>query len=517
MRVPSESPSFAGRAFLAIALMIGFYGLAISIAAFLLYLPYAELMYADRIHVKLLIGCVAGAAIVLWSIVPRADRFVAPGPRLVPGQQPRLFELLESISRATGQTMPREVYLVPDVNAFVTSRGGIMGFGSRRVMGLGLPLMQILTVSQFRAVICHEFGHYHGGDVSLGPWIHKTRTAIGRTVKSLAEADSNILKKPFEWYGLVFLRVTQAISRAQEFAADALAARVCGATHLIEGLKRVDAAAFAYPHYFLSEVLPILDRGRRPPIAEGLTGFLSASGVQRTMKMVTETELEKGQTHAFDSHPSTKDRIAALESIPPAPTDQATPDADEPAISLLEDISRLEGELLAQMFSNPEAVMAMEPVAWEEAGREVFAPWWAEQAEQTLPHLLPCTAGSLPVDRVRIEHLGRAVAEACNANPDEVDPHAIGSSFLVATIFHLLVETGWQPEALPGQSGAVVMDDRRITFAESTLALLREKLEAPGAWVAFCREKGIHDLQIPGTSAPDAKGETHEVEPENRP
>ena len=76
------------------------------------------------------------------------------------------------------EPMPREVYLIGDVNAFVADRGGFMGFGSRRVMGLGLPLLSILSVSQFRAVLAHEFAHYYGGDTSLGPWVYKTQTAI---------------------------------------------------------------------------------------------------------------------------------------------------------------------------------------------------------------------------------------------------------------------------------------------------------------------------------------------------
>ena len=53
-------------------------------------------------------------------------------------------------------------------------------------MGIGLPLLQALTSSQFRAVIAHEFGHYAGGDLKLGGWIYKTRGAMGRTIKNLA-------------------------------------------------------------------------------------------------------------------------------------------------------------------------------------------------------------------------------------------------------------------------------------------------------------------------------------------
>jgi Zn-dependent protease with chaperone function len=91
--------------------------------------------------------------------------------------------------------MPAEVYLVPDVNAWVMQRGGLMDFGSRRVMGLGLPLMRILTCSQLRAMLAHEFGHYHGGDTKIGPWIYKTRGAIVRTVNSLGSG--SWLQKPF--------------------------------------------------------------------------------------------------------------------------------------------------------------------------------------------------------------------------------------------------------------------------------------------------------------------------------
>src|SRR5262245_41315408 len=99
----------------------------------------------------------------------------------------------------------------------------MMGFGSRRVMGLGLSLLQVLSVSQLRAVVAHEFGHFHGGDTKLGPWIYKTRAAIGRTIEGLAEC-SSLLQKPFLWYGKAFLRMTHAVSRRQEFTADALLA-----------------------------------------------------------------------------------------------------------------------------------------------------------------------------------------------------------------------------------------------------------------------------------------------------
>ena len=87
-----------------------------------------------------------------------------------------------------------------------------MGLGSRRVMGLGLPLLQALTVPELRAVLAHEFGHLDGGDVALGPWIYSTRGALLRTLQDLHQ-HSQALTLPFQWFANLFFRVTHAISR----------------------------------------------------------------------------------------------------------------------------------------------------------------------------------------------------------------------------------------------------------------------------------------------------------------
>ena len=104
-------------------------------------------------------------------------------------------------------------------------------------------------------MLAHEFGHYYGGDTKLGPWIYKTRAAIGRTLQAL-QGDSDrgfdiyaIIQAPFRWYGNMYLRTTLAISRAQEFAADRLAARVIGSAAMIEGLRTVHRVAGASNYY----------------------------------------------------------------------------------------------------------------------------------------------------------------------------------------------------------------------------------------------------------------------------
>ena len=136
------SRSLRTRAVMALLLMVGFYGFSLAIAGGLLWVPYAEYTYLDRVDGRIALFCVIGAGTILWALMPRIDRFEAPGPRLTPANAPYLFTIIEEVAKATSQPRPEEVYLLGEVNAFVTQRGGFMGFGSRRVMGVGLPLLK---------------------------------------------------------------------------------------------------------------------------------------------------------------------------------------------------------------------------------------------------------------------------------------------------------------------------------------------------------------------------------------
>jgi Zn-dependent protease with chaperone function len=343
----------AVRALVAIALMVGFYTLAAVIASGLFYIPYAEWVYVNRID-RLAILCIAGGGMILWSLVPRHQKFVAPGPELRPADQPRLFERLNKLALSIGQPMPSEVYLIWDLNAWVAQVHKATGLGSKRVMGIGLPLLQVVTVSQFEAVLAHEFGHYHGGDTALGPWIYKTRGAIGRTVQNLSNAGRGkgwfgmlgFLQYPFIWYGKLFLRITHAISRAQELSADRLAANTVGAEPLSDGLRAIHRAAPASSYFFQSEVLPVVRSGFAPPLVEGFAGFLRQESIAKQMDKILKADLTAPQTGAYDTHPPLAQRLAALKGMAKA----KAPD-DSPALSLIENLPRVESQLTSSWLT----------------------------------------------------------------------------------------------------------------------------------------------------------------------
>lgn len=490
--MPKPSPSsLVLRAILALVLMVGFYGLAIVVVGVLLFIPYAEWTYAHRLHLRLAFFCLAGAGIILWSIVPRPDRFVPPGPRLEPDKHPRLFQELAHIAQAVRQAVPAEVYLMLDVNAAVSHRGGVMGLGSRPVMILGLPLLQVLTVSQFRAVLAHEFGHYHGGDVKLGPWVYKTRAAIFRTLEGLGQ-HSSLLQKPFEWYARLFLRVTHAVSRHQEFAADALAAQVAGSRSAISAMTAIQGAALAFGPFWNDEVAPVLNAGFRVPLMDGFAQFMSTPAISNSVSRVIDQAMSNSKPDPYDTHPSLRDRIEAIKSLPPGALL-----ADDPlAISLLEDVSGQEKQLLASLVGQ-EAVAKLEKVDWDQVGAKVYVPQWKSLVREqvaaltgVVPEWLPQLAKEMPVfvRRLRIE---------VDLTPEQ--RHRLAIAVVGAALALAFNQQGWTLHAMPGVPISFWRDETVVEPFAVLPGLLSGELTAD-AWVQQCREAGIARVDL-GTMA----------------
>jgi hypothetical protein len=70
-------------------------------------------------------------------------------------------------------------------------------------------------------------------------------------------------------YGKALLRITHAVSRCQEFAADEFAVRLVGSRPVSEGFKLIHGAALAFNAYWRNDVVPVLSRGFHAPMAEG--------------------------------------------------------------------------------------------------------------------------------------------------------------------------------------------------------------------------------------------------------
>ena len=93
---------------------------------------------------------------------------------------------------------PDRLYLVPEVNAGVRETGGLLGLRKgERVMIIGVPFIDALTVDQLRGVIAHELGA--GGDTRLSGLTYRVGASIGRTIRNVG--DDSWLGRLFDAYG----------------------------------------------------------------------------------------------------------------------------------------------------------------------------------------------------------------------------------------------------------------------------------------------------------------------------
>lgn len=473
---------------MALWLTIGFYALALGIVAALLGAVYAELVYADEIVLRPTIFAIVAAGMILWSILPRIDRFKAPEPRLEEANQPELFAVLRGISAATGEEMPAEVYLLGgEVNAWVAQRGGLMGIGSRRVMAIGLPLLESVTVPQFRAVIAHEFGHYHGSDTKLGPWIYKTREAIVRTVNTIGRS-SSFLHKPFIWYGNFFLRVTQAISREQELAADALAAQVAGARTAMAALVAVERSGAAFASYWSSEVIPVLSNGFRPPITAGLTRFLGADEVASSLREHVDNATRGNTADEYDSHPPLGERLAALEPLAVEAGEETGPIAS----TLLRNLDQLEADFLRSIFVDPSKVAALQAIEWHDTGTQVYLPQWRKSVASHAEFLR----------EIRVQQLSSIsksmpfVSKRMQLNDVDLDKRVDAAIAVIGCALSVrLCDDGWFCDAEPGRT--ITMSKDGHTIAPFTILTRLGKDEvSEEEWATQCAAAGIADQTL---------------------
>jgi len=346
------------RAVIALLLLVGFYGVALAIGLSLMGGAVLIVTQSPRIPVKLVILMFIAGATVLWSLVPRFSKWVDPGPRLEEKDQPRLFALIRQVAQQMGQPMPEEVYLIPEVNAFVANRGGILGLGGKRVMGVGLGLLAVDNVSQVKATLAHEFGHFAGGDAKLGGLTYATRGAMIRMLQNLSSAGS-VLVKPFEWMFKLYLRITQAISRQQELIADEWSVRLAGKTAHVTGLRQEAIHGTSFGLFLQREVRQLATFGVAPKnVFEGFRKFLSSSTFKK-LEPSLEKALAESKGDAYDSHPPLEERIAYAHglALPDLPMDTT------PGTSLIDRVDELEAHFSSQFQGEQLRV-----IDWSEVG-----------------------------------------------------------------------------------------------------------------------------------------------------
>ncbi|HET6213973.1 MAG TPA: M48 family metallopeptidase, partial [Micromonosporaceae bacterium] len=338
------------RAAISVALLAGFYVLAVGLIAGLAALAVwlwrehpggaaAKLSYVA-------IALAAGVVIALWRVVR-----TRPEPALgllVPRERaPELWSTVSELAVEAGTRAPDEIRLIPEVNAAVSEDASLLGLrAGRRYIYLGVPLLQALTVTQLRAVLAHELGHYSHSHTRLGALSYRGRMTIIRTIEHIGP--HSFLGYIFRAYAVVYLLAEHAVSRRQEFEADRTAVRVAGKAAAASALRELPVLDAAWNRYFERYVSWGWEAGYAP--ADLLGGFhrLLAERAGELAALRTEalgSQEAPVERSRWDSHPPIPDRIAAIEA---GPDPGIRPD-DRPAGVLVSDLDAVCRALQAEV------------------------------------------------------------------------------------------------------------------------------------------------------------------------
>ena len=371
--------SFVTRAGVAVALLIGFYVLALGIAGGLIAFIVATIA-AGGFHPWVILAALASFAILRGVFFIDRREGEASGLPIDARSEPRLMELVTQVAGEMGTRPPDLVRLVPDVNAFVYEQGRFLGLvPSKRMMGIGLALLNVLKVDELKAVLAHEYGHYAAGDTRLSGIIYRARSSIGLTIQHLG---GSFIRRIFQVYGVLFLRLTQKMSREQEIAADEDAVRIGGREAHASGLRSVVGASAAFDSFVEDYVTTLWLEKRYPDnMYEGFREFLADE--ERKLQVAAFLEKVADQEDPYDSHPSLARRLAVVAESSAG----AEPDP-RPARDLLVDPQASERRMSGYVanLAVPESELA--PVAWSDSG-EIFARRMRAHADELLQAIGP--------------------------------------------------------------------------------------------------------------------------------
>jgi Zn-dependent protease with chaperone function len=91
-----------------------------------------------------------------------------------------LWGFVYQICKETGAPKPKSIYVDPDVNAYVsyTNMWLSLFLPVKKELTIGLGLVSCLNLSEFKAVVSHEFGHFAQSSMKIGSYIMSANTII---------------------------------------------------------------------------------------------------------------------------------------------------------------------------------------------------------------------------------------------------------------------------------------------------------------------------------------------------
>lgn len=275
------TPKYRRHATLAMLSLMGFMALYLALMGWFAWTAYQIFDGIERFGEDQMWAAIAGACSAFLALfMAKGLVFFQKGAgnedmELKAKDHPRLFKFLHAIADETGAPKPHRVFLSPRVNAAVFYDLNFFNliFPSKKNLEIGLGLVNVLTLSELKAVLAHEFGHFAQKTMAVGRWVYiaqqiatqivNKRDMLDKFLSGLSRFDLRVA-----WIGWILQFVVwsirsltdtllsgvilaqRALSREMEFQADLVSVSATGSEALINALHKLSGADDALDRAF---------------------------------------------------------------------------------------------------------------------------------------------------------------------------------------------------------------------------------------------------------------------------
>lgn len=266
--------------------------------------------------------------------------------------EPKLFAMIEELVTEVETSFPKRVYLSGDVNASVSYDSSFwsMFLPVRKNLQIGIGLVNSLTISELKAVLAHEFGHFSQRTMKVGSYVYNVNQVVFNMLfqndgynnliqrwgsvsgyfsifiglaKGVILGIQGILRKLYEVVNKSYL----GLSREMEFHADEIAAQVVGSEPFQQALLRItiaDQAMNTVLHFYDTEAMR---KTRSQNIFREQSFVMRFLADQNNIHVIDGLPLLTHQEYSrfnrsklvikdqWASHPTTEERVERLQEL----------------------------------------------------------------------------------------------------------------------------------------------------------------------------------------------------------
>ncbi len=329
--------------------VVGAVGLTLALLYGVLMLP--------RIPIQLLVFVGLAGFAVCWGILKsvfarRSDG--AFGIRKTAADLPRLHAAIHEVARTVGTNPTDEVYLAPgsEIGVHQEGRGPFGAFGvKRRVLTLGLSSLQLLTVSELKAILAHEYAHFSHSDTAHSRVIHQVTISIEDALRYMgSQLGRWNYANPFYWFFYGYYRaynmLAAGFSRTREYLADRMAVAHYGKTAFISGLTKVATDGQLFEATAHNNIRHLLTQGKVFENVYDAFRDYRDNGLPAEERENLQRQLIEERPTQFATHPTFSQRAAAIADFP-----DWEPTETDSALTLVDDVEGLERAMTEYLTS----------------------------------------------------------------------------------------------------------------------------------------------------------------------